>query len=83
MQVCMNQSKNNGVCDKHGAIVKMCSIKGCKSQSIKNSACSTHGAYDNDPLLYCTFLLCGYKTKKECSYKRHMKTHSEEYIKIN
>ena len=35
----------------------------------------------NHPLIECTFPFCNYKTKVQQNYDKHVKIHSEEYIK--
>ena len=41
---CEKQSRNNGVCVKHGAISPQCKIDGCENKQKKNGVCVTHGA---------------------------------------
>jgi len=44
---CENQPKKNGVCVKHGAVMKRCNVNGCENQSVKNGVCRKHGAVVN------------------------------------
>ena len=48
---CNNLVRRNGVCVRHGAKLKSCSVPGCKNNAVRRTLCIKHGANSIGPNL--------------------------------
>ena len=65
---CKSLAHQGGVCQRHGAKVKLCSSEGCTNQVVKGGVCKRHGA---NSLLYTS------TTKASESSENHGSEHQE------
>ena len=64
---CNNQAKKEGVCNRHGAKVKLCSSDGCTNIAVKGGVCIRHGA----KVKLCSSEGCTNMAKKRGVCQRH------------